>query len=131
MNMIVDLRNQGNRVYFNGILPKYFTARLRLVSRYSNKEIDNDEFGFIELTDDFEGEGWYSFRFLTNISSLQNIELNEYYDCIFECLDGVGNITYSEKNLCKVLNNFDSRNPDVVYTSNNEDNEQYIYFIND
>jgi len=131
MNMIVDLRNQSNRVYFNGIIPKYNTARLRLVSRYSNKEIDNDEFGFIQLTDDFEGEGWYSFRFLTNIIPLQNIELNEYYDCIFECLDGLDRITYTEKNLCRVLNNFDSTNPDVVYTSNNEDNEQYIYFIND
>lgn len=131
MNMIVNLQNQANRVYFNGILPKYTTYRMRLVSKYSNKEIDNDEFGFINLTDLEQGEGWFSFTYDTDITSLQTKELNEYYDCILEGVDINDSVFFIQKNLCKVLNNFNSDNPDVVYTSNNEDNEQYIYFIND
>lgn len=131
MNMIVNLQNQANRVYFNGILPKYNTYRMRLVSRYSNKEIDNDNFGVINLTDLEQGEGWFSFTYDTDITSLQTKELNEYYDCILEGVDINDSVFFIQKNLCKVLNNFNSDNPDVVYTSNNEDNEQYIYFIND
>ena len=127
--MIVDLRNTANRVYFNGIKPKHSNIRLRLVSNYSNKGILNDEFGNILLDNLYEGEGWFSYEYLTDITPLQNKELNEYYDCILE--QSLNGITWIEvqKVLCKVLNNFDDTN--VVYNSNNEDNEQYIYFINE
>ena len=129
--MIVDLREQTNRVYFNGIKPKYNAFRMSLVSRYNNKEINNDEFGFINLSSVDTGDSWYSFTYSSDISSLQSIELNDYYDCILYGLD-INDTSYEiQRVLCKVLNNFNTDNPDVNYISNNEDNEQYVYFIND
>jgi hypothetical protein len=97
--MIVNLQNQANRVYFNGILPKYNTYTMRLVSRYSNKEIDNDEFGVINLTDLEQGEGWFSFTYDTDITSLQTKELNEYYDCILEGVDINDSVFYTKEPL--------------------------------
>jgi len=128
--MIVDLRNDSNRVYFNGILPSYPTYLMRLVAIYSNKEILNDTFGSIELTNLYEAEDWFSFNYLTNISSLQRVELNEYYTCKLIGLDR-GVETLIQENLCKVLNNFNTDDSNTNYISDNEDNEQYIYFIND
>ena len=128
--MIVDLRNSGNRVYFNGISLKYPFVRMRLVSNYSNKEILNDTFGNIELDNLYEGEGWFSYKYSTDITPLQNVELNEYYTCILEESNG-GSWIERQRVLCKVLNNFNTENPDVVYNSNNENNEQYIYFMNE
>lgn len=129
--MIVDLRNSANRVYFNGIKPKYSNVRLRLVSNYSNKEILNDTFGNIELDTLYEGEGWFSYKYSTDITPLQNVELNEYYTCILEESQLGTTWKQLQKVLCRVLNNFDKENPDVVYNSNNENNEQYIYFMNE
>jgi hypothetical protein len=130
MNMIVDLRNDSNRVYFNGILPSYPVYLMRLVAIYSNKEILNNTFGSIELTNLYEAEDWFSFNYLTNISSLQRVELNEYYTCQLIGLDK-GIETIIQENLCKVLNNFSIDDSNTNYISDNEDNEQYIYFIND
>lgn len=129
MNMIVDLRNSANRVYFNGNAPKYSNVRLRLVSNYSNKEILNDTFGNIELDNLYEGEGWFSYEYSTDITPLQNVELNEYYTCILEESQTGTTWVELQKVLCKVLNNFNEVN--INYISNNEDNEQHIYFIND
>jgi hypothetical protein len=128
--MIVDFRNSANRVYFNGILPTYSTYMMRLVANYSNKEILNNSFGSVVLSGYSGGGDWFSFRYASDITPLQNVELNNYYTCELIGVSGSGNTeTIIQKNLCKVLNNFDTTNTN--YISDNEDNEQYIYFIND
>lgn len=135
--MIVDLRSQENEVYFNGIFPltdengfSYSAYRLNLVSRYSNNEINNDTFGNLLVKKVNEGDGWFSVAYSTDISGLQNLELNTYYDCNLQ-----GNIERGwvdlQKVLCKILNNFNVSHPDTTYISNNEDNEQFIHFINE
>lgn len=128
--MIVDLRNTSNRVYFNGVLPTYSSYRLKLVSRYSNKGLLNSDTAFISVVPESVGNDWFSFTFNDPLTKYQG-EMNEYYDCILYGIDDL-DIEYEiQKVLCKVLNNFVTDNPNVEYVSNNEDNEQYIYFIND
>jgi|VirMetMinimDraft_7_1064189.scaffolds.fasta_scaffold05434_6 hypothetical protein len=136
--MIVDLRSQNNSVYFNGTIPELnvlgvpFTSfRLRLVSRYSNNEINNDTFGELLVSPTIIGTDWFSVIYVTDITSLQNKELNTYYDCYFEGNLDRGSWQTIDKVLCKILNNFDTDKPNTEYISNNEYNEQYIYFNNE
>lgn len=127
--MIVDLRNAGNLVYFNGTLPDYIGYRLRLVSRYSNKEIRNGG-GTIDLTLYQEETDWFSMK-LGTIPTSFNEEINDYYDCYLEGECETAPYQTIQKVLCKVINTFDSDNPNVKYLSDNENNEQYIYFIDE
>lgn len=127
--MVIDLRDINNLVYFNGTLPNYDAYRLRLVSRYSNKGMRNTE-GVIDVVLYTQTTEWFSMKYVSIPSNFNN-EINDYYDCYLEgqCPDS----SYQEiqKVLCKVINNFSADNPDVNYISNNEDNEQYIYFIDE
>lgn len=130
MNMIVDLRNTSNKVYFNGVLPTYSSYRLKLVSRYSNKGLLNSDTTFINLTLHLVGDDWFSFGFNDPLTKYQG-EMNDYYDCILYGIDELDREYEIQKVLCKVLNNFVTDNPNVEYVSDNEDNEQYIYYINE
>ena len=127
--MVIDLRNINNLVYFNGTLPNYDAYRLRLVSRYSNKGMRNTE-GVIDVVLYTQTTEWFSMKYVSIPSDFNN-EINDYYDCYLEgqCPDS----SYQEiqKVLCKVINDFSADNPDVNYISNNEDDEQYIYFIDE
>lgn len=131
MFMIVDLRSTDNLVYFNGILPAYSSYRLRLVSRYSNKGLLNSDSTFIPLTLIHEGDNWFSFGFGLDPLTKYQGELNDYYDCILQGVDALDRVYEIQKVLCKVLNNFNTDHPDVEYSSDNENNEQFIYFNNE
>lgn len=125
--MIVDLRSSDNLVYFNGTLPDYSSYRLKLVSRYSHKGLLNTNTVFISLTLEEEESDWFAFGFNDPLTQYQG-EMDDYYDCILIGVDAVDRQFEIQKVLCKVLNNFNTDNPNVEYISDNEDNEQFIYY---
>jgi hypothetical protein len=127
MVMIVDLRNTSNLVYFNGTLPVYSSYKLKLVSRYSNKGLLNSDTAFIPLTLDTQETDWFAFGFNDPLTKYQG-EMDDYYDCILTGVDALDREFEIQKVLCKVLNNFNTDHPDVNYVSDNEDNEQFIYY---
>lgn len=125
--MIVDLRSTSNLVYFNGTLPDYGSYRLKLVSRYSNKGLLNSDTVFLNLRLEDEETDWFSFSIDDPLTKYQG-EMDTYYDCILIGIDAVDRQFEIQKVLCKVLNNFNTDHPDVNYVSDNEDNEQFIYY---
>lgn len=132
MNMIVDFTNNNSLVYFNGNLPQYTQYRMRLVSKFSNEALLNDTIPSIGLTLSGSGTNWYSFKYTGNLTTaMKEDEIEGYYDCILEGYTALTGWTEIQKVLCKLKNNFNKENPDVKYASDNENNEQFIYFNNE
>ena len=100
---------------------------MRLISKYNNKTLINGEYANIGLGLQYEGDGWT--EFLTNpldFAVQRSNNIGGYYDCI---LEGYGTAWREYDNvLCKVKNAYDLANPQIDYTSDNENNEQYVYF---
>ena len=100
---------------------------MRLVSKYNNKPLINGEYDYITLDLIREGDGWTEFK--TNpldFAIQRSNNIGGYYDLI---LEGFGTAWRQYDNvLCKVKNRYDLNNPQIDYTSDNENNEQFVYF---
>lgn len=114
-------------VYFYGNYPKSTGWRMRLISKYNNKTLINGEYANIGLTFVKEGDGWT--EFLTDpldFSIQRSNNIGGYYECILEGYTTGWN--EFDNILCKVKNSYDLSDPQVDYLSDNENNEQYVYF---
>ncbi len=132
--MVLDLSNGYGDLYIDNQMPTYVFYRMRLVSLYNNKGIDNQALGEISLTRVGGTDRWTKFRWTIVGSPLYDIvdeDVAGYYRLIIEGTDDktAGWTQFSEYPT-KVKTQW-NENPvykDTEYNSDNEDNEQYVYY---
>lgn len=127
--MVINITGIYPLFNFTGSLPASSSYRIQLVSRYSNLPIDNN-FRDINVEVIASGTNFFIMRATTSMLDLREKEVNGYYDCILIGKDEVDRDTILSTTLCKVFTNIDV-NPqlyEVTYDSDNENNEQFIWF---
>ena len=130
--MLITINNTGKKIYFRGSEPKFPLFRMKLVSRYSNNGILNNEnvnigSKYFNLTLSDNQEDWYSFSVSWNNANLDINDLGGYYDAYFE-YSAASPISWVQfdKRLVKVVNNW-TGDP-IEYLSDNENNIQFINY---
>lgn len=132
--MIITLNTSPSRVYLQGISPKGSPAstgyRLKLISNYSNNNINNNSniFGATKVfpmtkIDDYDT--WYSYDINWTNDFLETFDGEEYYTAIFEYFDATWKV--SEIRLIKLTNRYSQQLYDE-YLSNNEDNVMFVNY---
>jgi hypothetical protein len=112
-------------LYTHRTMPAYSDYSLQLISKYSGKNILEDAtVTYIEHTNHDDG-GWAEVQYI--IQDLKaNADYSGYYTCKIGGIGaGSGNFLTIEENLCKVKCNVTA---DEVFVSDNEDNEQIIFY---
>ena len=100
---------------------------MRLVSKYNNEPLINGEYENISLDFVKQGDGWTQFTTQPLDFAIQRSNnIGGYYDCILEGFQT--DWRQYDSVLCKVKNRYDLNNPQIDYTSDNENNEQFVYF---
>lgn len=128
--MTLEIYSALENVYLRGIYTQYDEFFVTLISKYNNKGIDNTTYptGYkIPTTLITTGENWTEFELTFPTEWAREVNLSGYYD--FRLFGKQGNTTSEvAKWLCKVVNAYESNYSDTEYYSNNENNEQYVYF---
>jgi hypothetical protein len=128
--MTLNINSAIKSVYLPGVYTQYTEFFVTLISKYNNKGIDNTAYptGYqIPTTLVRTGNDWSEFELTFPTDWAREIDLEGYYD--FRLFGREGNIIVERnKWLCKVINSYETSNPDYHYQSNNENNEQYTYF---
>lgn len=128
--MLVNLNQTYPLIAFTGKLPAYSVYKVDFVSKYSNKSIFT--FGSkLAVRIITQGKNWSWFQSITPIGNIETNELDVYFDCILYGYDSEDREYEISKTLCKVNNDHLQENPDNTYISDNEDNEQFIYYNNE
>lgn len=131
--MIINLQETDNSLYLRGILTPYTSYWMKLVSKYSNKGILNDEViygssNLFPLTLVDNESDWYSFTIDFTNTDVDDFDIGGYYDSIiYGSNDGGDTLTQINKKLCRVINNWTTL---TNYISDNEENGQFTYFRN-
>jgi hypothetical protein len=127
--MVFDFSVTSGTIYVDGNLPTYDLYRLRLVSMYNNKGIENT-IGEIQLTR-LTGTTRYSvftYDFTGGpIADTIDQDSNGYYMAYFEGAPPSRVFVELAKYPAKVKTQFTESYPEQ-YVSPNEDNEQYVYY---
>ena len=128
--MVINLQNNGDTLYFRGILTPYLYYRMRLVSKYNNKGILNDSViyhtnTYFPLSVITDSDDWYSFSIDFTNTNIEDYDIGGYYDCIIEGSNDESVWNEINTKLVRVFNNWTT---DTTYVSNNENNEQYTYY---
>lgn len=124
--MVVNFKNTSGMLFFNDYIVPYTYYRLKLKSRYSNEYLIMGVNDYLKLSIDENYETWCSFDFSDLDENTPNKDIQGYYDVeVWGSNDDV-NYTLLKKVLGKVVNNFTTTNN--TYISDNEDNEQYVYY---
>lgn len=108
-------------IYVNRTMPEYDDYSFSLVSQYSNKDITEDF--TISFVDKNNYGDWSRVRFV--VQSLdENSDYNGYYT--LKVLGITNSLkTPIETTLCKVKY---VKDENIEYVSDNENNEQYVYY---
>ena len=113
---------QITRIYVHRTMPTADDYTFKLVSQYSQKDITED-FNVLYISNT-NHNNWSELTFgVFDIDP--NSDYNGYYELNVGYISGGGNFVSIEKNLVKVKYNI---TPNVNYVSDNEDNEQYVYY---
>lgn len=126
--MLINLQNNPVTLYLQGLLPQYLSYRVKLTSRYNNQGILNDTSisGWAYAVS--RGPRWYSVTITFDNLDLLDFDLEGYYDYKIEGSNDGSTWVNLETRLCKVINRWNETILDPVYTSDNENNEQYVYY---
>ena len=127
--MVFDFSTTRGNIYVDGEMDGYVRYRLRLVSLYNNKGLENTTLGEFDLGRVNGTSRWtlFSYDFLgTPFEDVVNQDVDGYYMAYFEG-DSFGLWTELAKYPAKVKTLFTGDYPQQ-YVSNNEDNEQYVYY---
>jgi len=130
--MVINITTPYPLIVFAGELPAYSTYIMRLVSRYSKLPINNN-FRDINLNEVSRGNNWFLMIATTAMFDLREREISGYYDCILIGKDELDREYTISTTLCKVFNQLD-RVPslnDIEYVSDNDENQQFIWFNNE
>lgn len=132
--MIIDFSAGSGDLYIDNEMPTYTFYRMRLISLYNNKGIDNQNLGEIPLTRIGGTDRWTGFTWTvigTPYETMIEEDISGYYRLITE---GTNNKTagwtqFSEY-ICKVKTKWNQAPiyKDTEYNSDNEENEQYVYY---
>ena len=124
--MVVNFKNTSGMLFFNDFITPYAYYRLKLKSRYSNEYLMMGVNDYLSLTIDENYDEWCSFDFTGLEQNIPNKDIQGYYDV--EVWGSNNNVDYTllKKVLGKVINNFTTTNN--TYVSDNENNEQYVYY---
>ncbi len=127
--MIFDFTTTSGDIYVDGELDTHPNYRLRLVSMYNNKGLENTVSGDIALTRLTGTSRYTHFSYDITGGPFQDVidqDVDGYYMAYFE---GGTHSTWVElaKYPAKIKTQFTGDYP-PQYTSNNEDNEQYVYY---
>ena len=132
--MVIDFSNGFGDLYIDNQMPTYVFYRMRLISLYNNKGLDNQAIGDIPLTWVDSTDRWTKFRWSiigTPNEDITDEDIAGYYRLIIEGTDDkTGDWTQFSEYPTKVRTQWDE-NPvykDTQYDSDNEDNEQYVYY---
>ena len=128
--MVINFNISRPKVYFTGDLPVYSSYKLSLVSKYSNLPLKNNS-SYFPLKYVTQGTDWFVFEIAQTIQ-FEGEEINTYFDCILYGYDELDREYFIQKTLCKAFTEHaDEDSADVEYVSDNENNEQFIYYNND
>ena len=130
--MVINIDGVYPLFNFIGDLPAYSSYKVQLVSRFSKLPIDNN-FRDINLELVTSGTNFFIMRATTSMFDLREKEVSGYYDCILIGKDELDRDFTISTTLCKVINNLD-RVPslfDIEYSSEYDDNHQFIWFNNE
>lgn len=119
--MTIDL-GQLTRIYVHRTLPTADDYSFKLVSQYSQKDITED-FNIIYIEHN-NHNNWSEISFAV-LDLDPNSDYNGYYELNVGYITAGGSFVSLEKNLVKVVYNISEN---VVYQSDNENNEQYVYY---
>lgn len=130
--MVINITTPYPLIVFAGELPAYSSYMMRLVSRYSGLPINNN-FRDINLDEVSRGNNWFLMIATTSMFDLREREISGYYDCILIGKDELDREYTISTTLCKVLNQLDTLPNlyNVEYNSDNDDNQQFIWFNNE
>lgn len=125
--MTIDFTNSTGTLYYYGEVPTYDVYALKLKSKYSNRYLDFSDDDYVTISNVTQnGTKYYSGDW--DISSYTLEDVAGYYDAELYGGPDTDNLTLIKKQLCKVeQNNFDIP-VEVQYVSDNDDNEQIVYF---
>lgn len=126
--MLINLQNNPVTLYLQGFLPQYLSYRVKLTSKYNNEGILNNTSisGWAYAVS--RNARFYSIGITFDNVDLQNLDLEGYYEYLIEGSSNGTTWVPLERRLCKVINRWNETVVDPVYTSNNEDNQQYVYY---
>ena len=128
--MVFDFSVTSGTIYVDGELDTYSNYRLRLVSMYNNKGLENSTLGSIDLTR-LTGTSRYSvFSYDisgTDFADIVDQDANGYYMARFEGSNDLIDWTPIVEYPSKLKTQFTESYPQQ-YESSNEDNEQYVYY---
>lgn len=128
--MVFDFSATRGTIYVDGQLATRTSYRLRLVSMYNNKGLENESLASIDLTR-LTGTSRYSvfsYDILgTPLADIITQDVNGYYNAYFEGSDDLTNWDELAKYPAKLKTQFTENYPQQ-YESSNEDNEQYVYY---
>ena len=127
--MVFDFSISRGNIYVDGQMDGYLRYRLRLVSLYNNKGLENTTLGEFELGRVSGTSRWtlFSYDFLgTPFEDVTNQDVDGYYMAYFEG-EKFGLWSTLAEYPAKVKTLFTDDYPQQ-YQSNNEDNEQYVYY---
>jgi hypothetical protein len=127
--MVFDFDSTRGNIYVDGKMDGFVRYRLKLVSLYNNKGLENTTLGEIALTRVNGTTRWtlFSYDFIgTPFEDITNQDANGYYMAYFEG-EKLGIWSTLAKYPAKVKTEFTESYPQQ-YASPNEDNEQYVYY---
>ena len=131
--MLIDFSDGFGDLYIDNEMPVYANYRMRLVSLYNNKGIDNQTLGDIALTRISSTSRYTKFRWSIIGSPYQDFideDIAGYYRLIIEGSNDRTNWDQFSAYPCKVRTQWDEapafRNTE--YNSDNENNEQYVFY---
>ena len=110
------------KIYIHRSLPTADDYSFKLISKYSGKDITED-FELLYLTHT-NHDNWAEIQFAI-IGLDVSKDYNGYYTLEVGYISGVGSFVKLEENLVKVKYTVAA---DKVFTSDNEDNEQIIFY---
>jgi hypothetical protein len=123
--MLINFANTSGKVYFNEYSTPYTNYVLKLKSRYSNEYLIFGGNNYLSLTIDENYDEWCSFTF-TITEDITNKDIGGYYDVELYGNNG-GSDVLLKTELAKVENNF-TEGSTTSYVSDNDNNEQYVYY---
>ena len=130
--MVINIDGAYPLFNFIGDLPAYSSYKVQLVSRFSKLPIDNN-FKDINVELVTSGTNFFIMLATTLMFTLREKEIGGYYDCILIGKDELDREFTISTTLCKVFNMLDklSSSYNVEYSSEYDDNHQFIWFNNE
>ena len=131
--MLINLQNTAFTLYLPGNCPLYTYYRFTLKSRYTNELINNDDVIFntskyFPLTLITKNDTYTKFTSIFNNNDIRDFDLEGFYDFILEGSNNNTTWIHLTTRISKVINKWNEINTDTVYVSNNDTNEQFVYY---